>query len=465
MQTSSSSISKTNNEQSANKEDAVKVQIKFVTFIEKYQLPETTIYLPTHLRRHGLSEIVNHLLGTKDHPVPFDFLYNGEFLKTSLQEFMLQKDLSTESVLEIEYIESTLPPTPLAAYQHDDWVSSIRISHDGLIMTGSYDHHVRVWDQASNCLATLGLHRAPVLSVDWVPQESGVQILSASQDQTIIAWKKDTNGNYDSLFVAKGHTKPVLAVKAAPNLKQFATSSADSLIKIWTLASLEEDQENVHFGLSGDNSSNGVAFKKRKGDSDRKVYKGASVTLEGHFGPVNGLAYDSLDSSRLFSGGHDHAMRAWDITTATNIFTKTCDKPFLDLDHGSVSNLLASGHTDPLVRIWDPRVGDSAVIKLAFSGHNNWVSGVQWQDNSQYRLVSSSYDGHLKIWDLRSRTPQFTLSHGEKTNITKYDPRTVKADHPVFQNKVFALALKGQLLASGGQDSQLKLHRLPSENL
>ncbi|KAJ9077961.1 ribosome biogenesis protein ytm1 [Entomophthora muscae] len=442
----------------AKKPSGGQVQVKFITSLDNYRLPETIIYLPTHLRRYGLSEVVNHLLALEK-PVPFDFLIQGEFIKSSLAHFMNQRDLSTESVIEVEYIESTLPPTPLASYKHDDWVSSVKISDDKLILTGSYDHHVRVWDQASQCLATLSHHKGAVHAVNWVSSDSGVRILSASQDQSIIGWQQDNDGSYEPLYVAKGHTKPVLAVQVAPSLSQFASSSADGMVKVWSIASIEEDPDNVLFDpLEAMRISN----KKHKGNDAQKLYKGALLTLDGHFGPVHGLAYDSLDSTRLFSGGHDHALRVWDVTTATNILTKTCEKPFLALSHST--NLLASGHTDSLIRIWDPRTSESSVVKLSLAGHSNWVSSVEWQGSNQHRLISASYDGTLRVWDLRSKTSQFTLLHSDSVELPKYDPRTVSADHPTFQNKVLALGINGQLMASGGQDCHLKLHKVPAES-
>ena len=62
-------------------------------------VPETQFSVPGNLSRFGLSEIVNHLLNAekaddaKKH-IPFDFLINGEFLRTSLYKFLKRRSIS-----------------------------------------------------------------------------------------------------------------------------------------------------------------------------------------------------------------------------------------------------------------------------------------------------------------------------------------------------------------------------------
>lgn len=57
-----------------------------------------------------------------------------------------------------------LPPTPLTAYQHDDWISSVA-GHNGLFATGSYDNMVRLWNTSGECIGTFLGHKDAVKSV------------------------------------------------------------------------------------------------------------------------------------------------------------------------------------------------------------------------------------------------------------------------------------------------------------
>ena len=95
------------------------VQVTFVTTSSSYVVTDAPITVPTKLRRYGLSEVINHLLGRtglsllgsfKQQPqtshclvacslleklIPFDFLIKGEFLRTSIQKYLDEKELSS----------------------------------------------------------------------------------------------------------------------------------------------------------------------------------------------------------------------------------------------------------------------------------------------------------------------------------------------------------------------------------
>jgi len=57
--------------------------------------------------------------------IEFDFLVNGELLRSPLDIHLSQKDVSSETVVVIEYMEAFPSPEPADCLLHDDWVSSI----------------------------------------------------------------------------------------------------------------------------------------------------------------------------------------------------------------------------------------------------------------------------------------------------------------------------------------------------
>ena len=60
-------------------------------------------------------------------PIPFDFLINGTFLRTTLDEYLTSKGLSSETTVELQYVRSLIPPLFEASFEHDDWVSSVDV--------------------------------------------------------------------------------------------------------------------------------------------------------------------------------------------------------------------------------------------------------------------------------------------------------------------------------------------------
>ena len=63
--------------------------------------------------------------------MPFDFIIDEQLLRTSLGAYVQSKGLTEETALEIEYIESILPPQFADSLPHDDWVSDVDLSRKG----------------------------------------------------------------------------------------------------------------------------------------------------------------------------------------------------------------------------------------------------------------------------------------------------------------------------------------------
>ncbi|CAG8496612.1 12996_t:CDS:2 [Acaulospora colombiana] len=341
-----------------------------------------------------------------------------------------------ENVLTIEYVESLLPPAPLSSFQHDDWISAVESYNQSLFLTGSYDNNVRIFNTSGECLQTLVGHLAPIKSVSWVSvSDVNAVCLSASQDRTVRAWQVSLiDRGYKVLYECKGHTGSIESVSVHPSCTEFASASWDSSILLWsTDKSKENDQDFFE-----------ISSKKRKLNVDIKIKK-PIATMHGHVGPVSSVIFDTKDHNKMYSGGWDHSLRVWDIESRTNVDTKNCDKSVLDIAYSEKSRLIASGHSDHVVRLWDPRSEDTAVVKLALASHKNWVSCVSWSPNSQFMLASGSYDNSLKIWDIRSKTPLYTLQQNLKE---KEKPDC----------KIFCVNWDSDVILSGGEDNKLHIY-------
>ncbi|KAF4729760.1 WD repeat-containing protein 12, partial [Perkinsus olseni] len=106
---------------------------------EEYQIPDDPIVLEGHLSRSGLSSMLNDLLSLEE-PVVFDFIVNGQFLRTSLAEFYTQYGLSSEVACKIEYVLAMPEPETAEVTQEEEWLSCIEViegTGSGLYATGS----------------------------------------------------------------------------------------------------------------------------------------------------------------------------------------------------------------------------------------------------------------------------------------------------------------------------------------
>ncbi|KAJ2225602.1 ribosome biogenesis protein ytm1 [Coemansia sp. RSA 1722] len=414
------------------------VQIRLLAKQQKYAVPNTPIVVPQQLQRYGLSEIVNHLLGNEK-PVPFDFLADGQFLRTTIAEHLKENSQSAENILTLEYVESMLPPTEIASYSHDDWISSVAAASTNAFVVGSYDGVVRLWNAQSECVAELQGHDLAVKCVAAVPAQSKskAEFVSGSQDCTAVAWGTK-RGQQRALYAARGHTDSIEAVAINPSSTHFVTASADSTIRFWSLAPPKQSEDEMLDGAVA-----GPSSKKRKGTNAQIMTKAAVGTLTGHVGAATSVVFNKDQESQVFSGGWDHSVRTWDVAAGVNLSTHLCDKVVLDIDYSSHSRLIATGHADRSVRLWDPRAEDSAVVKLRLTSHRGFVSSVAWAPDSAYMLASASHDGTIKVWDIRSRPPLYTVYPSDAKDKGK---------------KLLALDWHKSLLLAGGESGSLRIH-------
>jgi hypothetical protein len=99
---------------------------------------------------------------------------------------------------------------------HSHWVTSVAFSPDGkLIVSGSYDETVRLWDAVTGtALQTLKGHSSVVTSVAFSPD--GKLVVSGSYDKTVRLWNAVTGAALQTL---KGHSSVVTSVAFSPNGK------------------------------------------------------------------------------------------------------------------------------------------------------------------------------------------------------------------------------------------------------
>lgn len=116
---------------------ADKVSINLYTRNPAHAIPQSTYLIPADWRRFQLSELINKVINTAagesaGTPTPFDFIIEGELLRTTLNDWVKNRlGGSTESVINVEYIQSLLPPKQLESFPQDDWVSGVSVQRPG----------------------------------------------------------------------------------------------------------------------------------------------------------------------------------------------------------------------------------------------------------------------------------------------------------------------------------------------
>lgn len=131
-------------------------------------------------------------------------------------------------------------------------------------------------------------------------------------------------------------------------------------------------------------------------------------------------------AGRAATGGLEEVL-IWDIKTgelmsrlkdgltpgASNAKTLVAPSPVAVLAHHGASNILALGHADGSIKVWDLT---SELVVLSFQGHKSAVAQLRF-DSTGTRLCLGSVDATVIVWDLVAEEGLFKLK-GHKAQIT-----------------------------------------------
>lgn len=417
--------------------------------------------------------------------IPFDFLVNGTFLRTTLEDYLKENGLSFESQVTLQYVRSLIPPVYEASFEHDDWVGAVdvlsatsaagRWSGDGFaqgqdrILSASYDGLLRVWNGSGQAIATspagsLGGHTASIKAAKFL---SASQIASAGMDRTVRVWKYSESGDHFSgalkpTLELYGHKGSIQSLDVDGKAKRVLTASADGSIGLWSTSKASAPDAPAEL-LPATH-----ATKRRKLTSSVSVpQKGALSLMPVHNAPANAAIFDPRDRTVGYSVSHDHTLRTLDLTTGAVVSTLTLSNPLLSLCAlpGISTPLLAAGTSARNVTLVDPRASATTTSVMTLRGHLNKVVSLAASPDSNYALVSGSHDGTVRIWDLRSVRPtskdEGAGSVSEAVYVIDRESREGKKRALAGEGcKVFGVAWdKSWGIVSGGEDKRVQINR------
>lgn len=293
---------------------------------------------------------------------------------------------------------------------HTSTITCLDFSSGGKkLVSGSVDRKVKVWDfQAGKELLTIDNGTVPAAAVF---SPDGKQIATGNVDASIKLYEAES-GKLQSTWSAHGSSVTGLAY--SPDGKLLASSGADQLARIWSLAKPGVAQMT----LAGHNGPvSAIAFRKDSrhvatcgSDMLVKLWKleegGKEIqTFRGHKDWLTSVNF-SKDGFYLVSSGVDRLIRINEITTQ--------DVPLLAEQAGNQlavavspdGKYIASGGTDRTIKIWERATGNSVATLF---GHEGIVTSLLFSADSK-RIVSGSlgvlqdrveiHAPALKVWDV-----------------------------------------------------------------
>ncbi|MBP5977907.1 hypothetical protein HW132_35740 [Brasilonema sp. CT11] len=197
-------------------------------------------------------------------------------------------------------------------------------------------------------------------------------------------------------------------------------------------------------------------------------------TYTGHKGVINAI-YFSEQGSRMVTGSWDGGIRLWDVESALTLSQAKTSSPVLGMTRPAP--VVASGHSDYAIRLWDSRAPDtvrSLTAHRAMPAALSWLSGsllvneqTESGDAALPMLASADYNGTIKVWDMRASVPLVSLSRAHNKDLPNNNSNSTPTNTAVKTppHKVLSMtAFKGkdspQYIVTGGTDNRALIHRL-----
>ena len=433
---------------------------------------ETLLISSLDFRRYALSTLVNTLL-KPERTVPFEFLIHGQFLRTSLDEYLTTNGISAETTLAVEYVRAIIPPLYIASFEHDDWISSVdiippreessKIEAGGEnILTGSYDGTLKVWSTSSEVICSSpsperGGHQAAVKAVKHVNPN---QIASAGMDRTIRIWRFSRDEGKNVALAPKlelyGHKASVDSIAAHDASQRVLSGSADHTIGLWSTK--KSDAPAAPSALLP--SAKMHAKRRKTNTSASTAQRGSLSTLKSHNGPVSSVTFAPNDPTVAHSTSWDHSLKIWDLPTSTCVDTRSTSHSLLSLEPLPNLNLIATGTSARHITLIDPRASAVTISAMTLRGHTNAVVSLASDPTSPYGLLSGSHDGTCRVWDVRSSKSEKEGRVGE--SVYCIDRESAKGGRRTAGEgiKVFDVKWDKDIgIVSVGEDKRVQINR------
>lgn len=157
-----------------------------------------------------------------------------------------------------------------------------------------------------------------------------------------------------------------------------------------------------------------------------KAVTRSSATIAGHGSTILAVQFAPHSSARMVTGSGDSTARIWDCNTQTPLKTLVGHTDWvLAVSWSPDGTMIATGSMDNTVRIWEAASGKQ--IGSPLKGHSKWITSLSWepyhlvQAGHIPRLVSSSKDGTVRVWDLERHITLFSMtSHKSSVSCVKW---------------------------------------------
>jgi pre-rRNA-processing protein IPI3 len=214
----------------------------------------------------------------------------------------------------------------------------------------------------------------------------GLHIVAGGVSGRLFLWEASSGA---LRCVWDGHFRSVTALSVSDDDAFLITAGADAIVNVWSFVSL------LRAGGSAASGGRGA------GSSPKPIR-----VWSGHSQPPRQLhcGLGSGTSCRVYSAGADQTCLVWDIVAEKELHKIACPCALSSVTTDAAERWLFLGGDDGRIFAVDLHHGAraAAVGRAAYTGHRGAVTGLAVTADGR-RLLSTSEDGTLRVWDVASR--------------------------------------------------------------
>ena len=393
---------------------------------------QTVFHLPLIINVEKLNELLNQLLNLSPKK-NFSFFIGDNKLINSLGEFVNENNLTTEQQIEIYYMFEIPEPQKSNTIKEDEWIRKISILNEMNYNPKKHYEYIA------------GLFNGEV------------SFYNGDNNNKIYTLKNFNNVDEDALalltdikyFKRKESENNILIRTLRNSLNTFEIYDIDSIKQNQTLLfSNEKDSDEFFncitlnplnyniFAMGGTMDNKGIVqiynipenlslnenrqLNKKKRKINSTILNPTYTFNEVHQSQCNHISF--LDGEYLITGGDDYNINIYNIIT--NNLYMTLNTFYKDISSiCKVSNkTFLIGYQDGTIKFYD--INDSNLNKNkaslifrdneTFYGFISDINLCKDKENHPNTFVTSSYDSHIKIWDIRGgKLPLYKINTGE----------------------------------------------------
>ena len=420
------------------------LELKFETDLpgEEYKLENNVFQLPLISTPENLNQLLNKVLSL-DPPKKFSFLIQNTKLTSSLEDFINSNLLTTEQAITIYYIIDINEPQKTNTIKEDEWIRNIEIlqkmkyspNKPNNYCVGLFNGEISFYSGETNSKIYSLKHNSPI-DEDALIMLNDIKYFrlnNEKENHILIKVCKNSNSIYDIFNIDINNQFSDLIFSESKKENEYFNNISINPFNhnIFSLSGTENDKGVVKiYKIPEDMTLNETKTQKSK---KKKKIEANILKPELTFDNLHKTFCSNsifLDNEYLVTGGDDYVLNVYNVNKNLFLNYNTNYKNISSMIRVTNKTFLV-GYIDGTVKYYDLNSNKAVNIFKDINTKYGYISDICMssdKDNHPMTFVTSSYDGNLKIWDIRGgRVPLYRIntSQTEKNYAAKFNGNNI----------------------------------------